>query len=97
MAVILQYVFINHIFVNIVGVTYYFHSLSTRFPFSGKHLSKLNITATDTRDSEGLSTFHPYNLFITFFPGDSRNYYSTSVYPVKCCSKRSITFQVCKG
>lgn len=57
-------------------------------------MAKLNITPSDTRDSQGLSRFHPYNWYISFFPGESRSYYSTSVYPVKCCSKKSVTFQV---
>lgn len=72
----------------------FFSYLYCVFPFPGKHLAKLNITPSDTRDSEGLSRFHPYNWYITFFPGESNNYYSTSIYPVKCCSSSAITFQV---
>ncbi|KAJ8967478.1 hypothetical protein NQ314_002792 [Rhamnusium bicolor] len=63
--------------------------------YLGKYLSKLNITPIDTRDSEGLSTFHPYNWYHVFFPGE--NYYKTSIFPVQCCSKNSISFQAIEG
>ncbi|XP_018568431.1 glycoprotein-N-acetylgalactosamine 3-beta-galactosyltransferase 1-like [Anoplophora glabripennis] len=63
--------------------------------YLGKHLSSLNITPTDTRDAHGLSTFHPYNWYHVFFPGE--NYYKTSIFPVKCCSNNSIAFQAIEG
>lgn len=62
----------------------------------GKHLLRMNITPTDTRDVRGLSTFHGFNLQKLFFPGSTlmSNYYKMSVYPVQCCSPHSITFKV---
>ncbi|KAG5890617.1 hypothetical protein JTB14_005125 [Gonioctena quinquepunctata] len=59
--------------------------------YLGRHLSSLNITPIDTRDPEGFSRFHPHNWHQLFFPGE--DYYKTSVFPTKCCSKRSISFQ----
>ncbi|KAJ8982887.1 hypothetical protein NQ317_004317 [Molorchus minor] len=63
--------------------------------YLGKYLASLNIVPVDTRDREGFSMFHPYNWYHLFFPGE--NYYKTSVFPVKCCSKSSITFQAVEG
>lgn len=60
--------------------------------YLGQVLAVLNVTPSDTRDFKGLSTFHPYNLYLAFFPG--QNYYKNSVFPHRCCSSRSITFQV---
>lgn len=50
----------------------------------------------DTRDSADLSTFHRYNLAQLMFPGSLTtfaDYYKYSIYPVKCCSPDSVTFQ----
>jgi hypothetical protein len=63
--------------------------------YLGQNLALLNITPLDTRDKEGLSTFHPYNLYHVFFPGE--DYYKFSVYPHKCCSRYSIAFQAIEG
>lgn len=60
--------------------------------YLGKHLASVNVTPVDTRDVNGLSTFHPYNLYHVFYPGP--NYYKFSVYPHKCCSPFTIAFQV---
>ncbi|CAH1996631.1 unnamed protein product [Acanthoscelides obtectus] len=63
--------------------------------YLGKYLAKLNITPSDAKDKEGLSIFHPYSWYHVFFPGG--NYYKTSVFSVKCCSKHSITFKAVEG
>ncbi|XP_063920712.1 C1GALT1-specific chaperone 1-like [Zophobas morio] len=63
--------------------------------YLGQNLAVLNITPVDTRDMNGLSTFHPYNLYHVFFPGD--NYYRFSIYPHKCCSPYTIAFQAIEG
>lgn len=60
--------------------------------YLGKYLNNFNITPQDTRDLNGLARFLPYNLNHMFFPGE--NYFQTTIYPVKCCSKKAITFQV---
>jgi len=58
--------------------------------YLGKYLANMNITPINTVDNEGLSIFHPYSWYHLFYPGD--NYYKTSIYPIKCCSKKSISF-----
>lgn len=66
--------------------------LRCTFVFVGKVLSTFNITPIDTRDSQGLTTFHSFNWQHEFFP--NINYYKFSIYPVVCCSIQSVTFQV---
>ncbi|KAJ8918537.1 hypothetical protein NQ315_013042 [Exocentrus adspersus] len=63
--------------------------------YLGKYFSALNITPVDTRDSYGYSLFHPYNWYHVFFPGE--NYYKNSVFPVKCCSNYTVSFQAIEG
>lgn len=58
--------------------------------YLGKSLAGLEIFPIDTRDKNGLSTFHPYNLYHVFSPKDN----TLSVFPHKCCSPHTITFQV---
>ncbi|XP_044271268.1 glycoprotein-N-acetylgalactosamine 3-beta-galactosyltransferase 1-like isoform X2 [Tribolium madens] len=59
--------------------------------YLGKSLLSLNITPVDTRDSNGLSTFHPYNLHHVFFPERNQK---LSVFPHRCCSPHTVAFQV---
>ncbi|CAH0554781.1 unnamed protein product [Brassicogethes aeneus] len=63
--------------------------------YIGKQLGKLNISPSDTRDLNGLSTFFPYNWYHVFFPGET--YFQLSKYPVKCCSERAISFNAIEG
>ncbi|CAH1154338.1 unnamed protein product [Phaedon cochleariae] len=63
--------------------------------YLGKHLSMVNVTPMDTRDHDGYSRFHPYSWHQALFPGE--NYYKTSVFPTKCCSNTSISFQAIQG
>lgn len=60
--------------------------------YLGKHLGQINIHPIDTRDEGGFSTFHPYNWYHAFYPGEG--HYKLSKYPHICCSNKSITFQV---
>ncbi|XP_060528820.1 glycoprotein-N-acetylgalactosamine 3-beta-galactosyltransferase 1-like [Cylas formicarius] len=61
----------------------------------GKHLGALNITPIDTSDEKGLTTFYPYSWYHSFIPDES--YYKSSVFPVRCCSRKTISFQVIDG
>lgn len=61
-------------------------------PFIGKCLNMLNITPTNTHDHEGLSVFHPHIWYNAFFPGE--DYFPNSLFPYKCCSRKSISFKV---
>ncbi|KAL1498255.1 hypothetical protein ABEB36_009083 [Hypothenemus hampei] len=63
--------------------------------YLGKYLTQLNITPVNTLDEEQYSTFYPDNWYHVFFPGES--HYKNSVYPIRCCSKRSIAFQATEG
>ncbi|KAF2902047.1 hypothetical protein ILUMI_04146 [Ignelater luminosus] len=67
--------------------------------YLGKTLASLNISPLDTRDKLGLATFHGFNLQKLFFPGSTAlsNYYKFSLFPTKCCSFHSVTFQVTEG
>lgn len=60
--------------------------------YLGKILARLNITFEDTRDENDLTTFHLNNIYHFFSPEEYG--YKSSVYPYKCCSPYSITFQV---
>ncbi|EFA10332.1 glycoprotein-N-acetylgalactosamine 3-beta-galactosyltransferase 1 [Tribolium castaneum] len=62
--------------------------------YLGKSLLSLNITPVDTRDSNGLSTFHPYNLHHVFFPEEK---HKLSVFPHRCCSPHTVAFQSIEG
>lgn len=63
--------------------------------YLGKTLATLGIVPNDTRDYGGFSRFHPFNLNALLFSMENHKY--TNVFPFKCCSKDSISFQAIDG
>lgn len=60
--------------------------------YMGQSLARLNIFPVDTRDSSGYAIFHKYAWQHELFQSDFN--FKSSIYPVLCCSSKSITFQV---
>lgn len=71
--------------------------LNENINFLGKHLRSIHVYPADTRDKFGNTLFLGYDLDKVMFPSSLHrfaNFYSRALYPVKCCSKRMISFQV---